>query len=102
MLKSIRLLDDREIPPMPDKYRFSFEITDTDFCALVRANSYWEAVIQEYEKRNLNVAKNLVLTYKIVMELCNKAWSKTEYYDFMMAKSNGKYDKEIEKYMLLC
>jgi hypothetical protein len=101
MLKSIKLLDDREIPPTPDKYRFSFEITDTDFCALVRANSYWEAVIQEYEKRNLNVAKNLVLLHKYIIQR-NPIYLTDKLYKYMMAKSNGKYDKEIEKYMLLC
>lgn len=98
MFQSIKLLNDREVPPPADNYRYSFEITDTDFCALVRENTYWEAVAKEYEKRQLNVAKNLCLTYRYIID---KLHSDTMTFQYMIKFTHHKYDREIEKYMLL-
>jgi len=97
MFQSIKLLNDSEVPPPADNYRYSFEITDTDFCALVRENTFWEAVAKEYEKRQLNVAKNLCLTYRYIVDRLNFPTA----FEYMIKFTHNKYDREIEKYMML-
>lgn len=96
MFQSIKVLDPSKVPPI-DNNRFSFELIDTDFTTIVYADTYWEAVIKEYEKRKLNVAKNLVMVYKYV----NTHNPMPKLLDYMMEVSNSRYDEDIQKYMML-
>jgi|SRR5271165_3215220 len=98
MFKSILLLPDYIIPPPADDYLFSFHLIDTEFENIIRADTYWQAIIAEYEKRNLNVASNLAIAYDH-MKLLYQTDKECTFY--MFKASNGKYDKEIEKYLML-
>src|SRR5271166_1150527 len=84
-------------------YEFLYKIIDSDFEEVVVALAVGAgiAVIEVYEKRNLNVAANLI---KYFLYICNK-------YGCIMQeviKQNkeytpkfAKYEKEIERYLSL-
>ena len=79
-----------------------YEITDDNFIIKYNGPFTWvditNKIIEEYEKRNLNVAANLILWFRhyscdIIQEQIFWATKHIENYD--------KYKDEIEKYLLL-
>ena len=94
-----------------NKNSFEYEITDSEFgvsSGITDRNSYdfsleiWFAVIEEYNKRNLNVAANLAVA---MIWWCKKykAWS-IENIIYLNNKYNplfSQYEKDLQKYLLL-
>jgi len=78
-------------------------IEDTDFIEKVKNDmrvSGWEIIVQAYEKRNLDVVKNLILAmqqYDIISCFMSMdIFEDKEYYSKYL-----KYKNEIEKYLIL-
>jgi hypothetical protein len=73
-------------------------IIDSDFIETISKASLWNAIVEIYEKRNLNVAANLVLA----SIYCGKQFYQPTVYYIGVIKKHiviyKKYEKDIEKY----
>lgn len=82
-----------------------FLIKDYDFQEQVNSNSVWEAIINVYEKRKLNVSKNLALS--IIFYMKDYFGQLNDIITFMQNNCSKykKYEKEtqeyLEKYLIL-
>lgn len=75
---------------------FWMTIIDSDFEESILATSYWEAIVNVYEKRQLNVAANLALA---ILWQQNNSINDTK--KLATELTNHKYDEQIEKYLIL-
>lgn len=81
------------------RYPFKFSIIDTDFTHtdLQHDGNWYDAVIDTYANRNLNVATNLALAIKLngndtsrILALCR-----------LISINFHKYEREVNKYLML-
>jgi hypothetical protein len=87
------------------KDRYEYELIDSEFQTVVlvaTANSLSTAVIQEYSKRNLNVAANLVLAF-VWMNKHYPGWSIREMINYSKHHNPlfEQYEKDLQKYLVL-
>jgi hypothetical protein len=75
---------------------FIITIVDTDFTHTAIANNYWELIVQEYGKKNLNIAANLA---RAIIQGQNRSMNESK--ELASKYTGGIYDEEIEKYLLL-
>jgi hypothetical protein len=90
-----------------DEYRYEYKIVDDDWIAFGVAVEVWvevvigAAVIQEYSKRDLPIATNLVRAFQWYSQKCGYsieqiiAWNKQHNPKFKQ------YEEDIEKYLVL-
>lgn len=75
-----------------------FIINDSDFQETVASLSIWHAIIETYEKRKLNVPKNLALCFIFYTKFA-------QYYSYDIMdyiKTNcSEYEEEMKKYLIL-
>ena len=93
------------------KFSFEYELTDSDFGTVSEVGvgigvgfgiGVEVAVIQEYSKRKLNVAKNLMLAF-VWRNKQNPYWSIQKLIDYNK-KHNPlfqQYEEDLQKYLLL-
>ena len=107
MFKSIKYNKYLGYDPLTDLCSHEYEITDTDFVeighGLSRSMSEGgeAVVINIYSKRNLNVAANLMLLFKLYHH--RHRWSIQDQIYWCRRNILGfdKYEKDLEKYLLL-
>jgi len=76
--------------------RWNITIVDSDFTEVIVADNYWKAIIKVYGKRNLNIPANLALGI-----ILNQSVSINNVKQIVSKITDGKYDEEIEKYLML-
>jgi hypothetical protein len=76
--------------------RYIICIIDTDFTETITADHYWEAMVLVYRKRNLNIASNLALAIRH-----EQRSSENDIVKLASKCTNGIYDEEIQKYLML-
>ena len=81
----------------------SIEIIDDDFSCIINSHHIADAIIKIYDKRNLNVAVNLILYVKYLYEGTSQ---RPDIYQVLLDFENSvpeiiKYREEIQKYLLL-
>jgi hypothetical protein len=92
MLKSY----DWKLTPPGSNKTYYITIVDDDFTETVMANNYWEATVLIYEEKGLDVARNLV------RGMANSGIDRIDnLYAVVSGCTNGKYDEEMEKYLVL-
>jgi hypothetical protein len=93
MLKSY----DWKYTPLGSNKTYYITIVDDDFTETIMASNYWEATVLIYEEKGLDVARNLVrgMTNGIDRKQIHHL------YGVVSRCTNGKYDKEMEKYLVL-
>ena len=92
-----------------DKVSWVYELTDSEFGTISGiGGEYWiwvgggSVVIEEYSKRNLNVAKNLIFAFVWYNKL-NTWWSIQDMIDFNKNRNPLflPYEEDLQKYLLL-
>jgi hypothetical protein len=90
------------------KHTWKYELTDSEF-GTVLGNGIWDgvaaeisvAVIQEYSKRNLNVAANLALAFVWISKQYPD-WSIQQMIDYNKYNPLFKqYEEDLQKYLML-
>ena len=100
--KHIKYLKDKN-----GKYSWEYELTDSDFGTISGVGvmvgvDVGVAIIQEYSKRNLNVAKNLMLAFIWRNKKC-PWWPIQDMIDDSMEYNPlfPQYEEDLQKYLLL-
>ena len=92
------------------EHRYQYKIIDSDFeevvvvvevVAFVVAGAVEVAVIDTYEKRNLNVAANLMLVIIYISKEYGGSVQQIIEWNKQYNPKYAKYEKDIEKYMVL-
>lgn len=91
------------------QYSYRYKIIDSDFeaegvaygFAVALGAEIVNAVIQEYSKRNLNIAANLIKAIKYHNKQCGYSVNTIIEYNKKHNSEFSKYEKELEKYLLL-
>ena len=86
------------------EYRYQYKITDSDFeeVGLERSpGGAWAGVIDTYEKRNLNVAANLMRAFVWYSKKYNWPIELVISHNKQYNPKFAKYEKDLEKYMVL-
>ena len=92
-----------------DEDRWQYRITDSDFietsiavghCYII-ATEVAVAIIDTYERRNLNVAANLLKAVLWANRTYHYSMTENIYYNNKFNPKFSKYEKDLEKYLVL-
>lgn len=92
-----------EIIPINGRSKFLFRVVDDDFdiTDTIVSNSWFDAIASVYEKRNLNVPKNTFIAIKHFSRIISGGIDATIYQLKKYSTEYRKYEKDIQKYLLL-